>query len=183
MNTSIRKKIILISLFFGIISFLFILFLIYPSLKQIKSLSEDISEIKKEAIALEVKKEGFDTIRKKYEEFISKEIEEINNILIDSEAPVEIIRFLEGAKERSGVSIIISPFSIKSSEDDLWNSMGFQINISGSSSNFFRFLEEIERSRYLIEIQSLSLRDTVFKEQEIETEGVSANLLIKVFTK
>ncbi|MCX6760810.1 MAG: hypothetical protein NTZ84_01730, partial [Candidatus Nealsonbacteria bacterium] len=99
----------------------------------------------------------------------------------DSEVPVDFISFLEKTASQSSVSIEISPFSAGKSGKDSWPFLNFQVNINGSFPSFLSFLEKIENSPYLIEIQNLNISQSA----EVKNSSGNVNALIsfKAFSK
>lgn len=183
-----RKKIIIFSIIFGLISLTLVCFVIYPLFKEIKENSGEFISSKKELALSKNETEKFGEIKEVYKN-LEADLEKIDKLFIDSEVPVELIKFWEDIAKDSGLFINISPTSLTTAEGETWKSMGFQITLSGSSSNFLKFLEKTETGPYLIEIKNLAvgkitggkLREKEYA--EFSSEDVSANLLIKVYTK
>ncbi len=102
---------------------------------------------------------------------------------MDSEIPIDFIRFLEKLAADSRVLTEISlglGTGGSSSQEKPWPSLYFQLSTESSFLNLSRFMEKLENSPHLIEIQNLSINKT--GEQE-SAKNVSANFLIKVFAK
>ncbi len=150
----IKKKIMLISVVSGIIGLAFIFLLIYPLFKRIIKNSQEIIEVRKEIVLSQGKAGGISQIEKDFKK-LKPDLEKIDSLFVDSEAPIGLIEFLEKTAANSGVSIKIKPVSLKESKEDSWNSIGFQITTISSSDNSLRFLEKLETAPYLIEIQNV----------------------------
>ena len=184
----LKKKTILFSLIFGIIALILVSFAIYPLFKGIKKDSEGFIAVKKELTLCGSKVGKFEQFKKIYKE-LEPDLERIERIFVDPEVPIDLIEFWEKTAINSELSINISPVSLKAVETDPWNSIGFQIAVIGSFSDFLKFLEKIETGPYLIKIQNLSVKRLT--EEEISSEkyklassgDVSITLLTKVFTK
>ncbi len=184
----IKKKIILISVVSGIVGLAFIFLLIYPLFKKIIKNSQEIVEVRKEIVLSQGKAGGISQIKKDFKK-LKPDLEKIDSLFVNSEAPIGLIEFLEKTAANSGVSIEIKPVSLKESKEDPWDSIGFQITTISSSDNSLRFLEKLETAPYLIKIQSVvinKLGEQDLKSQRYEgysLKDVILNLKIKVFTK
>lgn len=154
---SAKKKILTVSIILGAVFLLLFLFLIRPLLKQVKESFVEYRSVKQELLHLENKSMAIKKMERNYDKSLKKYIEKIDDYFIDSEVPVDFIRFLEETALSSGVLIDVSPLSSRAS--DTQTSMSFQIKITSNNfENLFSFLERIERSRYLIEVQGLNIR-------------------------
>lgn len=178
-----KKQIIITSLICGLISLILLFFVIYPLIKGIKYNSESIVNLKKEVKFLQSQEKNLAELKDLTSE-VEPDFVKMNNLLIDPEVPIDLIKFLEKTAEEQNVSIEIAAPSLKREEKGLWNYMNFQINIQGSFSNVLRFVEKIESSPFLIETISLSISrlDKIGKDKKI-LDAVTANFSIKVFTK
>jgi len=176
-----NKKILVNSAIFAIITLLLICFVIYPLLKGIKNNSENLIIAKKELILFQSRINNLQGIEKTYESW-SADLEKIEQLFVNPEVPIDLIKFWERTATDSEVSIDISLVSTGasgtgSSNSITWSSISFQIALIGSFPNVLKFLEKIETSPYLIEIPKLTITG------EKSSEEVRANLLIKVFSK
>lgn len=173
MNT--RKKIHILLLILGIVTLVMVIFIIYPLFKGIRENSQDFLFQKGELALLRIKLaylRGFERTH-----IIRKgELDKINALFINPEAPVGLVNFLENTARNCRVSIAISPVTSQKDKTDLWPSVAFQINTAGTFSDFSRFLEKIEASPWLIEILDLEIRKT-------GVETIDASFLIKVYSK
>lgn len=187
-NIDFKKQIILLSVVFVIVVLVLIFVLAYPLLKGIKENSSNLIYVKKELASLKDKEGGIGGLEITYKK-IEPDLEKINQLFVDSEVPVDLIKFLERTGADSNVSIKISPFSLKIDEDDSWNSIGFRLNLIGSFNNFMRFFEKIETAPYLIEIQDLSIKKLTESELKLESyQGfslgdINSSLTIKVYAQ
>lgn len=170
-----KKKIILFSIIFGIVSLILVFVLIWPLVKSIKKDSNEFIETKKEIILSKRKNKELEQLKNFYQK-LEPDLEKVWQVFVDPEVPIDLIKFWEEKARDLELSISISPTSPKTTEADFWSSFGFQMSLSGSSNNFLKFLEKIENSFYLIEVQNLSVK-------KIGEEKVDAILAIKVLTK
>lgn len=183
-----KSKINLPLFIFIILNICLILFLIYPLFKEIKSKATELLSQKQSLTLLEARAENFEKFRINYQE-IKSDLEKIDGLFINPEMPVDFIRFLEKTSRDSQITIKISPGLPTKIAKDPWPSLIFQITSVSSFPNFLKFLEKLEFSNYLIEIQNLNiarLTETELKSKEFETFSlgdVKAILTLKVYTK
>jgi len=184
---STAKKIYLSSAIF-IISFGLFVFIILILFADIKKKSGEIPLQKQDLSFLQAKIDNLGKFKNIYQE-VNPNLDEINNLFIDPEVPVEFIGFLEKTSQDCGISINTSLLSAKKSDKDFWNFLSFRITAASSFSKFLTFLEKVENSHYLIEIQNLNIKrlsedDLKLKDFEGFSVGdVEVNLSIKVYTK
>lgn len=172
---TVIKKIYLASFLFFLLVILLIVFLIYPLFKEIKKNSEELILEKNKIIFLAKERENLKKMGEIFKTYKS-DLEKIENLFIDPEVPIEFISFLEKISRDSGALIKISPTPLKKFEKDPWPSIIFLIDLKSSFPNFLKFLEKLESSIYLVEIQNLNISRL--------TEGdIKANFSIKVFTQ
>lgn len=183
-----NKKTLIISIVFGLIILALTCLIIYPLFRGIRKSSDDFITAKQDLILFQSRIENLGKIKKTYESWEGN-LEKTEELFIDPEIPIDLIEFWEGIAKDLGILIDISYVSLKITEDDPWDSIGFQIIITGSFIDFLRFVEKIENSPYLIEIQNLIVKRLT--EQEIKSEkygqsslgNVRAVLLTKVYAK
>jgi len=185
---NIKNKINLSITAFIILTILIVVFLVYPIFLEIKKGSEDIISQKQKLAEFEAKTKNLEKFKRNFPE-IKTNLEKINAIFIDSEVPVDFISFLENISRNCKVQLNISSDLPQKLKGDPWSSLSMQITSAGSFPNFLKFLEKLEQSIYLVEIQNLNI--TRLSEMELkskEFEGlilgnVKATFSIKVFTK
>jgi len=190
---SLKRKIyILITIFCGL-TVLLIVFVISPLFLEIKKNSQNILSQRQTLAALEGKAENLEKFRIIFPE-IFPGLEKIDNLFVDSKVPIDFIRFLEQTSQASGLSLKISAGPALKIEKDLWPSISFQLSLAGSFSSLARFLEKLESSLYLIEIQNLTisrLSETELTQPFLKKElgemyslgDIKAVISIKVYTK
>ena len=177
-----QKRTILILIILGLLLSVFLFLGIHPLLVKIQKSSFEIDKIKTDFFYLQKKHEIIELMKQKYhQESLLTDIEKINSMLINAEAPVDFIKFLERSALKSRVLLETTPFLVRTAEKDPWNSIGFQLTVYSDFVNFFEFLNAIEKSPFLVEIQSLNIRKAAEKDKK--EEGVVAMVLIKVFSK
>ncbi|MFH1036757.1 MAG: hypothetical protein V1756_01650 [Patescibacteria group bacterium] len=164
---------------FGIL-ILLISFLVFagitPAFKLIQKNSGEFSSQRSLMILMENEMESLELIRENYQDY-APNLEKIDSLFINREAPIEFIRFLEKIASDNSVSIAITPSMAEESVGQSWSEMYFQLSASGSSLHFLRFLDKLQNSIHLIEIKSISV-------QSKEVPGdIDASLTIKVLAK
>ncbi len=173
-------------LIFIILAICLIVFLIYPLFIKIRESSKEIFSQKSALISLENKIKDLRKFQTRWQE-IKPNLEKIDKLFINPKVPVEFINFLETTAENYEIPVKISLVPSKKIEGDLWPSISFQISSTTSFSKISRFLDKLESSPYLIEIQNLNVRKLTGKELKPEEEtslgSVEVNFLIKVYTK
>ncbi len=176
-----KKKIIILSIIFGAITALLIGFAAFPLYKGIKKDLAELINVKKELVMSKEEAGKFEQFRDTYEKNESDLIK-IDQFFIDPDVPIDLIKFWEKTANSCCLSITVSPVSLKSEKGAPWNSIGFQVNLTGLFSNFSKFLEKTESGPYLIEIQRLILSKLKDNEEE-GIGGVRVNLSARVFAK
>lgn len=183
---NLKNKINLSLVTLLLLAILLVVFLIYPLYKDIRNNSQELISQKQNLIYLEDKLESIEEFRKNHRE-IKQNLEKTKTLFVNSEAPVGFIGFLERTSQACQASIGISPSSITRNAKDPWPHIAFQINSISSFPNFLKFLDKLESSPYLIEIQGLSINQLTERElrsEELETFSVGdirASLSIKAF--
>ena len=185
---AITNKIKIAIVIFLILTIIFVVFSIWPLLREIKESSENILSQKAALVTLEAKTKNLEEFKSNYQE-IKPNLEKIDALFIDPEVPVDFIRFLEKTSRESQADLKISPAFPTQITKEPWPSLLFQLTTTSSFPNFLKFLEKLESSIYLIEIQSLNisrLTETELKAPEFEKFSlgdVRARVSLKVFTK
>ena len=177
MKLTIQNKIYLSIAGFILLIILMIVFAIYPLFKDMKNNSQELISQKEKFAVLGTKisnLENFKIIYKELEETLDK----IDDLFTNPEVPVGFISFLEKSAKESQIEIEISSSPSPKSKKDFWPSLNFQITSTGSFTNFLKFLEKIENSQYLVEIENLNVNRI-----RGSLGSVTTNLSIKVFTK
>lgn len=178
------KKSYALNLTLALVDLGLILFVALLLIKPALDGSKVLFELKKDLYSLEEERTNFDQLKKDYRTH-QAQIEKVDALFIEREAPVNFIGFLEESSRDAGFTVKIGSASLFKSKSDVWPSTVFRLFGHGTSPSFQRFLEKIENGPYLMEISSLSLREAkVFSAgggkngSEIEMDAD-----LKVFTK
>lgn len=158
----------------------------YFLLSSIKNDSQEILNLKEELASLAGQTETFGQLQSKYSN-LKNNLAQVDDLLINSEAPIDFIEFLENTALSADISADISAANLSSGNP--FRTMDFQINFIGAFPDCLRFIEKMENAPYLIEVQSVNatkLSQESAKRQKIElfsSGDVSGNLSMRVFAK
>lgn len=171
---STKTKIRILSAILIIAVFSSVFFLIYPLFNDIKKSSSGVLEQKQKLLLLESKVENLEKFKNRYVE-IEPDFKKTEGLFIKADLPVDFIRFLEKTAKDSNLSTKISLSPSQQAAGEPWQISPFQIAINGSFLNFLGFLEKLQNSQYLIDMQDLSVSS--------QQSGVSANISFWVLAK
>lgn len=179
---SSKRKIILISIIFGVINIFVLIFLLLPCLKDIGNTFNELAIIRKRLVSSQELLESVGEIRNTYKG-IEADSNKIDSLFVDRAVPIGVIEFWENTASNSKIdlnpsSIILKSVDEKEKKSSPWNFLLFQISLKGNFSNFLKFLEKNESGPYLMEIQTIAIR-----EADAASGNVNVNLGGKVFTK
>jgi len=177
----IKKKIYLTLAVSALLVVLAFIFVILPLFNEIKGKSGKLAAQKEEFSALEAKIANLKEFEGLYSE-LQYLLKEIDKLFVNSGVPVEFIGFLERTAKECRLEIeILSALNTKT-EKDFWPSITFQAATTGSFLDFIKFLEKIENSLYLLEVQRISVNKPS-EDKDVVSEGVKSNFSVKVFVK
>lgn len=178
---TLTKKTNLTIIIFSVLVIFITVFAILPIFRQINNNSKALVSQKENTAVLEAdiaELEKFEVLRKELKDIL----ERIDNLFVNSAAPVEFVDFLESASEKHRLKIDILSASDKKVEKDAWPYLDFQITAIGSFPDFSRFLEKLENSPYLIEVNNISVNKLI-KGESFSPDKIKAAISIKVFVK
>ncbi len=185
---STKNKIYIALTILGLLSIVLAVFVVSPFLGKIKNNSQELISQKQAFAKLEIKIENLKQFKVLYQN-LKPSLAKIDILFVDKDVPVNFIEFLEESARHSQVSAEISLFPLKEIKEDPWDSFRFQIAATGSFPDFLKFLEKLENSYYLVEIQNLNIRRLAEDEIKLkQLEGlpaipVSAVFLLKVYAR
>ena len=182
-----KKKIYLSIIIFGLAAVLSVVFLLYPLFSEIKKMSQEIVSQKQALAFAEAEIINLEDFKKIYPT-IAPNLEKVHDLFVNPELPIGFIGFLEESAEQTQLAVKISPLPVRKIEKKPWPFLKFQIETVASFPNFLRFLEKIENSPYLIEIQNLTAvkaleRNLRLREEFVPNEAVESTITLKVFTR
>jgi len=143
-------------------------FTIFLNISLIKEIEEDYKELivqKQELYLFQKQIQEFESFKNK-DGIYGSCLENIDKLFINKETPIEFIKFLEEKSQELGVLIKITPATISPRDNDLWENLGFQINLTGSFPRCIAFLEKVQLSKWLSDVEKLSINR--ISEKDIE---------------
>jgi hypothetical protein len=181
------KKIYVTLAVFVCASAAIIVLFIYPFLSKIIADSNEILQQKQERLTIGADISNLENLKVFYRDH-SADFDKIDKLFIDKDVPVEFINFLEKTASDSSISIKISS-AASVTKNDPWPSLSFEITLVGPFPKVMRFIEKLESSPYLTDIQNFSvagLKDADFRLTDIQghsPEEVRATFLLKAFAR
>ena len=184
----LKRKIFFILISIILIAFILMLLLVIFLMKDIQRNSQEFLLGRKTLTSMEREFQEFENFEKNAA-FYQSNLEKLDKLFLNPEVPVDFVQFLEEESKNLGLLIKISPSVITSREDDIWESIGFQILLTGSFPNCLKFLEKLQISPWLLEVQMTEVKRIT--EKELQFEGfkdfslgdVSFSIILKVYTK
>lgn len=172
-----QNKIYIIITIFALIVLVLIVFVIYPTLEDIKNSSREILLDKSKVISINEQNKELDDFKKKYNNH-NYNLEKINQLFVDSKDPVDFIKFLEKTANDSGIGTDIK-LDISLSEKGFNNLPVAISNIftTGNFLNILKFSEKLDTSPYLMRINNLTIK------KSSQESMVDANFLVEAITK
>ncbi|MFC1789385.1 type 4a pilus biogenesis protein PilO [Patescibacteria group bacterium] len=165
----------------GTAMILLVVFVIYPVFNGIEKDSRDFISLKRELNSLKMEIQKLEEVKKQNLDY-QENLKKIDTLFIDSEIPVDFVRFLENLSLDSGISIDISFSSEPQGQNHPWPALLFYISAEGSFESFLRFLNKLENTPYLVEVQNLTVKRLTGEGVEA-SEDISANITLIVFSK
>jgi hypothetical protein len=166
------KKIFLVSLIFLLIFSFLVIFMIPSLTDSLKRDSDFFISLKKTISLTEGQIEDFENFRDK-QSFYNSKVSEIKDFFINPEVPIAFLEFLEDKATELNLSIKISPINLTEQDEDPWDSLGFQIMVTGSPSNCLKYLEKVQLSRWLLEVRDLEIQK--ISERDFDTSDLEKN--------
>jgi hypothetical protein len=166
-----KKIICTISIFFSLITIVLVVFVVFPLFKKIRTTSEEIISEKNSIATLRIQEDEIENFRKNYPSY-RPNLEKMEQLFIDTEDPIDFIKFLEETASDCGVT---SEISLLPSSEENKNSVTFQFFSNGDFSKILKFSEKLENGPYLVKINNLTINNS--------SEKVNANFSIEAFSK
>lgn len=165
-----QNKIYIIIIIVISIILVLIVFLIYPVLRDIKNISEEILLYRNKVISIGDQNREFDNFKKRYDNYGSN-LEKVAQLFVNSKDPVNFIKFLEKTAYDSGISTDIKlDISLLNKGFNNWPVAISNIFVTGEFLNILKFSEKLDTSLYLMRIKNVTIKrsqqgstvDTVF---------------------
>lgn len=188
---TLKKKVIISVAFFLILSILLMAFVIFPFFSEIKDNSRKFPIQKQNLALLEEEVKNLQVFKKTWPE-VSPSLEKIDHLFFtnDPRSLIDFRNFWYKTAQDTGVSLKISMASLpQAANTSPWPSTAFNFVSAGSFSSLLNFLEKLQSSNYLIEIQELNitrLTESELRSAEFErfsSGDVKANILIRIYIK
>lgn len=173
------------SAMFALTALILIVFLIYPTLIDIKNGSNEILSDREKVVLIQEEFGELYDFKERYQEY-KINLEKIEKMFVDSKNYIDFIRFLEDIAFDSGVETDISLVSdSKDKKNNNSSATFFRISAKGDFLNILKFSEKLETGPYLIKIYNLTIKES---KQSIAlvndlSDKLDANFLIEVITK
>lgn len=186
MNPS--KKIYISLIIFGLLSIGLIVLVVVPIWRSINKDAESFISYKNQLSGTENQIKSLEKFEELYQTYQAN-LDKIDTLFVDAEVPINFLAFLERTGQNCQISIKVSSATLKKGSDGSWSILDFQISSYGALPNFLIFLEKLENSDYLIEIDNLSIKKLSEKElglkgfETLSSSDINATFLLKVFVK
>lgn len=172
-----KCKIYAIPISFFVSGLILTAFFIYPTIKDIGKISENITTAKNESFFINSQSDKmgeFINGRGEYENAFEK----ISRSFVDPDNPVEFIKFLEESARAAGVEVSIDLISLSSGQaENNSEIIVFQVESKGDFSKILEFSERLEVGPYLVKIRDLLI---VKSKQQAEDIGkIKVNFTIE----
>jgi hypothetical protein len=156
---SIINKIIIIFIVFFISISLILFYIIIPTVREIKKLNEYIYQEQKD---LEVKFQKVRRIKKIRQNFLKIEpyFPQLNSIYLTEDKKIEFFTFLEKIAQKHNLKLDLNLLPIESSEVIV-----LQFDLEGEYFDFLKYLIDLEKLDYYININKILIKDVVLKTQ------------------
>lgn len=167
-----NKRIIILLILVIITIFLIIFFIIKPGFLEIKNLSQQIENEKKSLEELYSRGETLSKIKNEYKK-IEKDISLLDNVFLTEGKELEFITSLEkiaqGQKVRQDVNIGMTKILKEN-----YKLIPIQLRLRGNFLDLIKYLRELEKLDFYLNIDSLSITPLPGLEKQIEI-SLSAN--------
>jgi len=180
-----KNKIYQIIIIFLLIALFLVVFLIYPTLKDIKNNSKQILSNKGQLLFIDAENMELDNFKQGYKDY-EPNLKKIDQLFIDPQNPIDFIKFLEKTASNSNISVeinLIPPQKNKNGDDP--PTTFFQIYTKGDFLNILKFSERLEMGYYLIRINSFTIKksDQSIGEDKSFSNRVDADFSIETINK
>ena len=150
---------------------IFVVFVILPIFGQIQKSADRLAAAWQEESALRDQIAAAQDYKKISEE-VRGSMEDLGNMFVDIQFPVDFIRFLENLAQEHNLSVEIS----SPSEMGEGGYATFQLTLRGASPDLTRFIARLETGQYLVQVQQMRV-------QGLGQGGVSSNIFLRVLVK
>jgi len=152
----LRKRITLSVVGFFIFIFAVVYFVIFPSIRDIKNIKNEIESQRLELERRYVKGQSLRKMKEKLERAQEK-IHVLDQVFIGQDAGLEFITALEGAAGKNGVNQKINLLSQTPVDNGFYKIVPLQLSSQGEISRQMSYLVSLETLNYYVNIKSLEL--------------------------
>lgn len=141
-------------------SILIIVLLIYPTLREIKNVSQEMILNKENLMLVNAEDKEVKNFKTNYNIY-QDNLKKLDQLFVDPQNPVGFIEFLEKEAALSNIVAQINLNSPVGQENSVKESVSeFQIYATGRFSNVLKFAEKMETGSYLIKVNKLTIQKT-----------------------
>ena len=179
---SSRNKIYFASLVLIIIVFAIIFFLDMPILASVHKDMQTLQSLKMSLAFLDQRKKNFEDFQTDYEK--SKPVlMKADSYLVNYDAPIRFLEFLEREAQLTGVSLKITRIVPSGGKGSLAKNIKFTLYLNGSYPLALRFFKKLEASPYLITVQNIQIRRSVGKREALSPSPRDVVFIINIIVK
>lgn len=174
----VKNKIYITLILFILVTAILIIFLIYPTFKDIQKSSSSILSDRQKTASLYTQSQELINFEKKlpvYQDNLNK----LEKVFVDPKNPVSLVKFLEQTSSYLNLAVDINLVEGTKESDKNAQFSNFYINSKGTFLNILNFVEKIENGPYLIQVNKLTIDSEISGESDV----IEANLLIQVINK
>ncbi len=158
----------------------FIILIFAPLFNAITINSKDLRTLQGELATVEAQR-SVTAYFKKEMPYIDQKIKKIDALFIDAGAPIDFINFLERTAASNNLEIEINSANVVKQKDFAGEYINFQFALTGTYTDFMRFLSQIENSPYLINITALQIK--LGRQNMPRRAQIGTDLSLKVLAK
>lgn len=175
---NLKKEIILISIIFGTIIIGVLFFTFYYILPSVREASNNLTQT--ELSLLLTNNKQSERIRETYQG-MTQEYQKISSLFTNSTTPLDLISFWEKTTGEENLIMKISPIALEKYKYDPWKFLGFEITLSGDFINIQKFIEKIENSKHLLEINNIVIKKNTLGQDAKKIDEAIANIRLKTY--
>lgn len=187
-----QNRIYLIITAFVFLSLILVIFLVYPTFKDIKKSFNDISLNREKAAFTYEQSKELESFKDNFDNYEANLLQ-TEKLLIDPANPVNFVEFAEKIAADLGIEIEMSIVREEKKKEEEKNkkpappiASSFMISAEGNLSSIVNFSEKLEASPFLLQIVKLSVNKPaqISNEAEKESENiVQSRFLVQVMNK
>lgn len=174
-----RQKITLTSAATGVLIVLLLVFITYPSIKEIRSLNASIDAERIELEAQYVRGQTLKQTLKTYQE-VKPNVGELDRVYLKRGQELAFITALEGTADSVHIN---QQLKLNSPDPQKQNELPIELTLSGELPNIIRYLAGLEALDYYIDINTIRLGQPEFTNNDSSLSKLNALLTATAFIK